>query len=395
MDVILDSNAYLSDLRMESISFKNLLDYLRRTKCALILPRVVREEIVARYRYMLDVQAKKTAQAIAQFNRLMISKNGEIQFTPPRSIHTVRHLRRKLSGLQNAGLMRYYSDLTGVDINDIFLRGVNRRRPANKEGEQLRDVIIWLVALQYAESAKKQIALVTNDGDFWNDTEIHEHLKQDMGERKVNILLFRSIDDFIKSSAPEPKSVGESYAVKVLDIATLADEIAALTKKTLSGWKGFQPFIVRTTKLTSTKFSSGTVYQIDADTKFAELTYEVSALADLAFTGQPFATSFGASLFQALYTLPPAQAPQFAASAAKVFPATFRMSRPGIGLKGGRSSFDAPEPQRMTTATYAVSAKAHVFGRLLKDAPNEVELNRVEITKVEKAGEADEIPCRE
>jgi hypothetical protein len=43
MDVILDSNAYPSDIRMESIKFKNLFDYLRRTQSSLVLPRLVRE----------------------------------------------------------------------------------------------------------------------------------------------------------------------------------------------------------------------------------------------------------------------------------------------------------------------------------------------------------------
>jgi hypothetical protein len=67
-------------------------------------------------------------------------------------------------------LIRYYPDVNGVDVNEVFLSGVKRRRPANKDGEELRDVIIWLIALQYADKEKKQIALVSNDGGFWNDT---------------------------------------------------------------------------------------------------------------------------------------------------------------------------------------------------------------------------------
>jgi hypothetical protein len=37
MDIILDSNVYLSDIRMESIRFKNLFDYLRRTRSLLVI----------------------------------------------------------------------------------------------------------------------------------------------------------------------------------------------------------------------------------------------------------------------------------------------------------------------------------------------------------------------
>jgi hypothetical protein len=67
-------------------------------------------------------------------------------------------------------LIRYYPDVNGVDVNEVFLSGVKRRPPANKDGEELRDVTIWLIALQYADKEKKQIALVSNDGGFWNDT---------------------------------------------------------------------------------------------------------------------------------------------------------------------------------------------------------------------------------
>lgn len=391
MDVILDSNAYLSDIRMESIGFKNLFDYLRRTKCSLVLPNLVREETVAKYRHMLDVQAKKTAQAIENLNRLIISKNGQIPFIAPRSIHTARQLRRRFSDLRSAGLIRYYPDVTGVDVNDVFLRGVKRRRPANKEGEELRDVIIWLIALQYAGREKKRIALVTNDGGFWDDTEIHEHLKDDINQRKVNISLFRNIDDFIKSSAPEPKSVDEIYAAKVLDVATLADEITATTKKALSGWKSFfQPFTVQTAKLASAKFSSGNVYEIDPDTKFVELAYEISVVADLAFTERP-TTGLGSSLWQALYSLPAPPAHSLAAPRSQAF---LGMSRHSVGPGIGRPILEPPEPWRTTIKTYAVSAKAHIFVRLVKDVASEIELNRVEVNKAEEAGEPEEIPKR-
>ncbi len=388
MDVILDSNAYLSDLRMESIGFKNLFDYLRRTKSSLVLPRLVREETIAKYRHMLDVQAKKTAQAIENLNKLIISKNGAIPFTTPRSIHTARQLRRRFSDLQEAGLIRYYSDVAGVDVNDVFLRGVRRRRPASKEGEELRDVIIWLIAIQYAEREKKQVALVTNDGGFWNDTEIHEHLKDDVLQHKVNISLFRNIDDFIKSSAPEPRPIdgGLRWFLAVL---ALADEISAATKKALSGWKSFfQPFTVRTTKLTSAKFSSGNEYEIDPDTKFVELAYEVSVAADLVFTERP-TTGFGSSLWQALYAMPPARASSLTPPSAQAFLGT---SRPGVGLGVGRSLFAPPEPQSTTIKTYAISAKAHIFVRLVKDVATETELNRVEIDKAEETEEPEEIP---
>src|SRR5712672_81844 len=108
MDVLLDSNAYLSDIRMESIRFKNLFDYLRRTKCSLVLPRLVREETIAKYRHLLEVQAKKTAQAVEQLNRLIIDKGSQIHVPDPDSKYAARKLRAKFVNLAKAGSVRYY-----------------------------------------------------------------------------------------------------------------------------------------------------------------------------------------------------------------------------------------------------------------------------------------------
>jgi hypothetical protein len=391
MDVILDSNGYLSDLRMESIAFKNLFDYLRRTKCSLVLPRLVREETVAKYRHLLDLHSKRAAQAVKDLNRLIVNKNSKIHFAPPKSAYAARELRAQFREVEKAGLIRYYPDVSGVDVNDVFLRGVKRRRPANKEGEELRDVIIWLIALQYADKEKKQIALVSNDGVFWNDTEIHEHLKQDIAERNVNVSLFRSVDDFIKSSAPKPKSVDEAYVSKVFDIARLADDISARTKKALSTWKiFFQPFTIRSAKLQSAQFSSGTVYEIDPETQFAELAYEVLVVADLAFTEQSFAGGgFGSAFQPSGGTLSEMAAPSLSTFMGHD---VFRMYRSGLGLGIGGSRFEPPQPLRTTVKTYVVSANAQVFLRLVNGKPSEVELNRVGISKAEETAAAEEIP---
>jgi hypothetical protein len=400
MDVMLDSNVYLSDLRMESIRFKNLFDYLRRTKCSLVLPRLVREETIAKYRHLLDVHAKKAAQAVEHLNRLIVNKNSEIHFTAPKSAYAARDLRNKFRDLEKTGSIRYYPDTAGVDVSEVFLRGVKRRRPANSQGEELRDVIIWLIALQYAENEKKHLALVTNDGGFWNDTEIHEHLKQDVDERKVNVSLFRTIDDFIKGSAPQPKSVEDAYVSKVFDVITLADDITAASKRGLSTWKRFflESFTVRSANLESAKFVAGTVYEIDPQTKFAELTYELLIVADLAFREESFPPSFGVrglgTVFEplgawgTLSQMAIAHGPSATRDFASILPAYH--STLGLGLGPSRS--EPTESQHVTIRTYAVSAKAQVSIRLVEDKPTETELDRVEITKVEEMAQAEFVP---
>jgi predicted nucleic acid-binding protein len=46
MDIVLDSNIYLADLRLKSNRFANFFDYVRRARSTILLPALVRDEIV-------------------------------------------------------------------------------------------------------------------------------------------------------------------------------------------------------------------------------------------------------------------------------------------------------------------------------------------------------------
>lgn len=166
--MVLDSNAYVSDFRMESIKFKNLFDYLRRTKSCLVVPKLVVEETVGKLRYLLDNQSKKTASAIQELNKFIINRENNICFSAPDAENQIQHLRDNFR-MPAKGVTVKNPDTDKVDVTEVFMRGVNRRRPANIEGEELRDVIIWLIVLQYAEAKGEPIALVTADRGFWDD----------------------------------------------------------------------------------------------------------------------------------------------------------------------------------------------------------------------------------
>jgi hypothetical protein len=71
----------------------------------LVLPRLVREETVAKYRHLLDLQTKRAAQAVKDLNRLIVRKNSQIHFAPPKSVHAhaARELRDKFREVEKAG----------------------------------------------------------------------------------------------------------------------------------------------------------------------------------------------------------------------------------------------------------------------------------------------------
>ncbi|MCI0561036.1 MAG: PIN domain-containing protein, partial [Nitrososphaera sp.] len=280
MDVILDSNAYLTDIRMESIKFKNLFDYLRRTKSSLVLPRLVREETVAKYKHMLEVQARKAAQAVHNLNRLIIDAKSQIGFHSPNSKYQIRDLRKKFRAPATGVSVLYYPETKALDVSDVFLRGIRRRRPANSEGEELRDVILWLIVLQYAQKERKEVAFVTSDQGFWDGEGMHEHIRQDIEQRGVTVSLFRTIEDFVKTSAPAPLPIDANRVSTFFDISSMSNAIVNAMRKALATtrWRFWDS--VQAAQLLEAKLAQGTLYEINADTQYAEIAYTILLIAN-------------------------------------------------------------------------------------------------------------------
>ena len=110
MDVILDANIYASDFRTEKIAFSNLFDYLRKTNSRLVLPRIIREEVVALYGRELKKRARETAEAWNSYRHLVLPTKPPA-FEKPAIEHSRRELRRRLMGLPS---LTYYPTTAGV-----------------------------------------------------------------------------------------------------------------------------------------------------------------------------------------------------------------------------------------------------------------------------------------
>ena len=72
-------------------------------------------------------------------------------------------------------------DYKNIALEEVVRRGVHRIRPANDNGEELRDVVIWLIALEHAKAKNSQVAFITDDGHFTGPGEnFHPDLLQDL-----------------------------------------------------------------------------------------------------------------------------------------------------------------------------------------------------------------------
>ena len=213
MDIILDANAYIQVLYthggtfFQTNRFTELLTHLRRTGSRLVIPELTRNEVVARYRDKLTAVAKDARNGWTALKQVAIQKR--LDFIEPDIQGELDVLNELLLHPAQGVQSLIHTDYSGIDIKEIARRGVERVRPANQNGEELRDVILWLVTLHYAKKSKASVAFISDDKTFRGaDDNLHSSLQSDINEAGVKIAFYRFIGDFVKGNALDSEPVG-------------------------------------------------------------------------------------------------------------------------------------------------------------------------------------------
>lgn len=222
MDVALDANEFLSDPRMESVRFQSLLNYLRKTESKLVIPKIVWDEVIARYPDIIAEPYKKAVNHVNSLRRLLLS--AKVNLIPDllldREIKVLKQKLRKPSKHVRSRLLTNFSD---VPVEEVARRGVARIPPANSKGEELRDVIIWLMMVAHAKKSQQGVAFISHDEHFREGDTLHPELSKDLDDGKVRLYFYRSIDDFIKAHAPSLRVLTEEEVFDLIARQTVLD----------------------------------------------------------------------------------------------------------------------------------------------------------------------------
>lgn len=287
MHVILDANVYIEDLKLRKNRFANLFDFLRRTDSTLVIPELVLEEVLARHKDSLETKLKRVVTAGDDLSRFLVT--GESQFRK-----TFEASRVKVDlGAQGAALKDKLlkpaagvhtllaTDFSNVRIADVYRRGLYRTRPSNQQGEELRDVILWLFVLSYAETIRGKVGFVSRDGGFWEGSELHAEIKRDIHTRGVEVAVYNNLDEFNKANALRSTPLNSESAEKLIPIRHLDDKFIAKAAALLSRVEGEDWVITfRSGSVATAKFQDGMQYEIGPRHAFAEVPYQ----ADLQLT---------------------------------------------------------------------------------------------------------------
>ena len=403
MDVALDANEFLSDPRMESVRFQSLLSYLRKTQSRLIIPKIVWDEVIARYPERISGPYGKAITDLKTLRSLLLSTKipSMAQLDVAREIQALKGKLKKPSTHVSSKVLNNFS---AVPLEEVAKRGIDRIPPANSKGEELRDVIVWLMMVAYARKSKQDIAFISHDEHFRQGDALHPELNKDLEHGKIKLHFYRSIDDFIKAWAPSPRALGEDESFLLLGKQNALDLFEIEARRLFPRYWGSATIQVQDRKIT---FSKGALYDVGSSAHYGEMEFlgELQLNVVESERSQYFLSSkstvpdfvLGSPtrlLEPEMSTMPVAQfrldsVPTFDSAQIKWYPASFLVDSWASNQVAAKS---APAFDTMTTTTQVrVSGKLAIAIRTVSDKVTKVEVEGFELTKREEIAATAEI----
>ncbi|MGA3292796.1 MAG: PIN domain-containing protein [Candidatus Acidiferrales bacterium] len=287
MDVLLDSNIYLEDLKMRGNRFEELFTYLRRTRSSLLLPHLVREEVTAKYSERLKEASGKAQSTHNDLWKLAMSEGP--QFTAPKLNQEVESLLNKLRSPAKGVRVVDVDDYRAVDMKEVVHRGAYRKRPASEKGEELRDVILWLLALTLARESKSGIVFISKDKTFADGERpsLHPDLISDVGSLTVPLEFYTGIREFVVAKALDHQSIDANHFYSIVPLDKVK-ELAMATMLQSTTRVG----TIRAADFKEFEFERAIRYKVGDQAYFIEAVVSGSASLSVEDFPQYFTTEF-------------------------------------------------------------------------------------------------------
>jgi hypothetical protein len=125
---------------MQSVRFQTLLAYLRKTQSRLLIPKIVWDEVIARYPERVSGPYSKAANEVRILRSLLFARKiPEItELKMEKEVSALKKQLRRPSPYVRAVILSKFSD---APIEEVARRGIERTPPANPKGEELRTLL--------------------------------------------------------------------------------------------------------------------------------------------------------------------------------------------------------------------------------------------------------------
>lgn len=276
MNILLDTNIYYQDFSLKSPRFEALFEYLEKTKCKILIPRIVYEEIFDNYKRELKKNFKN-AKRIEYFTGggIKIIKNED---------EILREFRERIDKLISTkkALVLEHND---TDINILIKKSIELSKPFKRDGKGFKDALIWESITKYLNTNKsKHLCFVTANTVDFGEGNLDSTLITELAGSKERLSYFNRLEDFLSEYYIEKvdyinKKFVEDFIVQHKEMLTETIDLSDLDPDEIDfSYSSYYLSVIINTELLDKELDSISLqnfYIYNADSKFYYLEAEL------------------------------------------------------------------------------------------------------------------------
>ena len=237
MYVIVDSNIIYRDPTLKSSKSQALFGYLHKTGSRLLIPNIVKQEIVANYKK----QVHSSFMEIQKLKGLLLDGETKIGISldMDKEVSDYQYYIESLIREDKITEIPYQNEF----LDEVVKRAIWRIKPANSRGQQFRDVIIWLSIKEYMKDVNmRQAAFISEDMDFQEADQsgvLHHDLVNELSKEGLTLGYFNSLDAFLRTHSQPIEFMTKQWVQDRLSKIQLAELVSEAVAR-FSGWGRFE-----------------------------------------------------------------------------------------------------------------------------------------------------------
>lgn len=226
MDIILDTNIYKASFSLGGPRWEALEAYLQKTQDQLVIPYVIRHEVLSHYRADIKAAIKNLKTSLAAFGEIAVAAEhkeliASIDAIPGRNDtwldeQAANYLVHITTNFRTVVL----SEVPALDLKPIVDRALNKVRPFNENGVGFKDAVIWGSLLSYAKTqGKTPIVFISNNSKDFGKQQLFEHLEAEAKALGVEVKYYNKLEDFIRENFDSIRDV--NVTIEDIDLVAL------------------------------------------------------------------------------------------------------------------------------------------------------------------------------
>jgi len=226
MDVIIDTNIIRGGNFFRSSKFNILFDFLKKTSSKIVLPQIVKEESISIYRNNVSSKLKEVEK-----NTKLLANICFSSIEMPLDIDVDKEVNSYLDYIDDLKKddLLYEISYTDDFLHEIVHRAINRIKPINANGQQFRDVILWLsIKKLLKEPSMISAAFISNDtGEFTSSDKanLHPDLEKEIIDEDISLIYYTSLNHFIEKHAEKIEYITKEWIISEIEKFEMIDLI--------------------------------------------------------------------------------------------------------------------------------------------------------------------------